>query len=426
MSVKMQQYPRLLIISNECISASTSNGRTLRNFLIGWPKEKIAQFCIRSTAPDMDTCDRYYFVSDRHALRSFLTGKPAEGIMIPEAVDAAYSDAPSGRNAMTMLIRNLVWKSGRWRSKDFYRWVEEFQPELILFQSGDSAFMQDIARHLKEKYNIPLVIYNSEPFYFREKDYFRSHKYTELFYPAFRRQFCKAFEACQRLADCTVYCCDELKEDYDKIFGPASQVIHTVTQMKPAEKHENNPLQIAYLGNLDLDRYKSLVQIGSTLQEISPDLKLTVYGKIPDQKTQDAFDGCAGIDYRGFVSYDQVVQIIGSSDILVHAECFEDFYKKNLRYAFSTKIADSLASGSCFLVYAPEKLACTEYLRRHKAAWVVTEPEELKPVLEKLCTDKAARAAYVETAVKLARENHTQEKNTARFQKILFDCVKKD
>ena len=74
----------------------------------------------------------------------------------------------------------------------------------------------------------------------------------------------------------------------------------------------------------------------------------------------------------------------------------------------------------------PEKLACTEYLRRHKAAWVVTQPEELKPVLEKLCTDKAARTAYVETAVKLAQENHTQEKNTARFQKILFDCVKKD
>ena len=126
------------------------------------------------------------------------------------------------------------------------------------------------------------------------------------------------------------------------------------------------------------------------------------------------------------MSYDQVVQIIATSDILVHAECFEDFYKKNLRYAFSTKIADSLASGTCFLVYAPEKLACTEYLRRNKAAWVVTEPENLRPVLEKLCSDKEARMAYVERAVQLAQENHTQEKNTAKFQQILFDCVKKD
>ena len=421
----MQTYPRLLIVSNECISAATSNGRTLRNFLVGWPKENIAQFCIRSTAPDMATCGNYFFVSDRHALRSFLTGKAASGEMIPEERDAAYSDAPGGRNALTMLIRNLVWKSGRWCSKAFYRWVEAFSPELILFQSGDSAFMHDIARKLKEKYRIPLVIYNSEPFYFREKDYFRSHKFTELFYPAFHRQLRKSFDACQHLADNTVYCCDELKEDYDKIFGPVSSVIHTVTQMKPAAAHQNDPLKIAYLGNLDLDRYKSLVDMAAVLQDISPDLKLEVYGKIPDQKTRDAFDGCPGIDYRGFVSYDQVVQIIGSSDILVHAECFDDFYKKNLRYAFSTKIADSLASGSCFLVYAPEKLACTEYLRRHDAAWVVTEPEKLRPVLEKLCSDRDARMKYVERAVLLAQENHTQEKNTAKFQKILFDCVNK-
>ena len=78
----------------------------------------------------------------------------------------------------------------------------------------------------------------------------------------------------------------------------------------------------------------------------------------------------------------------------------------------------------CFLVYAPEKLACTEYLRRNQAAWVVTEPEQLQPVLEKLCTDAAARKMYLQRAVQLAQENHTQERNTAKFQKILFDCVK--
>ena len=144
----MQTYPRLLIVSNECISAATSNGRTLRNFLVGWPKENIAQFCIRSTAPDMATCGNYFFVSDRHALRSFLTGKAASGEMIPEERDAAYSDAPGGRNALTMLIRNLVWKSGRWCSKAFYRWVEDCAPELILFQSGDSVF----AGHLKNAF----------------------------------------------------------------------------------------------------------------------------------------------------------------------------------------------------------------------------------------------------------------------------------
>ena len=55
----MMQYPRLLIISNECLSSVSSNGRTLRNLLIGWPKEKLAQFHIRRTAPDHSVCDRF-------------------------------------------------------------------------------------------------------------------------------------------------------------------------------------------------------------------------------------------------------------------------------------------------------------------------------------------------------------------------------
>ncbi len=34
-----KKYPRVLIISNECLSLSSSNGRTLRNLLVGWPKK---------------------------------------------------------------------------------------------------------------------------------------------------------------------------------------------------------------------------------------------------------------------------------------------------------------------------------------------------------------------------------------------------
>ena len=55
----MNEKYRILIISNECLSTSSSNGRTLRNFLLGWPKECIAQFFLKSAEPDYDVCENY-------------------------------------------------------------------------------------------------------------------------------------------------------------------------------------------------------------------------------------------------------------------------------------------------------------------------------------------------------------------------------
>ena len=420
----MREYPRVLLLGNECISKVSSNGRTLRNFLVGWPKEKIAQFCIRNTAPDYDICDQYYYVPDRQALSSFLKGVPASGEMYAAAGGIAPAASHRSRNAVTMMIRNTVWNSMRWAGTGFFAWVEAFNPEVLLLQAGDSAFMLDLARKLQEKYQIPLVIYNSEGFYFKEKDYFRTRGIRKLLYPAFLHQFRRAFDKCIRVAACSIYCCDKLKTDYDRVFGLPSDVIYTVTQMEPAAAHENEPLRIAYLGNLSLNRHKSLIEIAQVLQQISPKLKLDVYGQAEPQVQQE-LESCSGIVHHGFVTYDQVVQVMHSSDILVHAECFDDFYREDLKYAFSTKIADSLGSGTCFMIYAMEELACVEYLSSEEAAWVVSRKEDLRPVLEQLCSDPEARNRYLHRAIRLVQENHSQQKSTGRFQKILCDCAKR-
>ena len=421
----MKQCPKLLVISNECISNVSSNGRTLRNFLIGWPKEQLAQFCIRSTAPDRSVCDNFFCVSDGVALQSFLKGKQATGIMPETNVHTENGSRAGGRNPLTMLLRNLAWNSMRWAGKSFYNWVEAFSPELILLQAGDCAFMLNLARKLAVKYNIPLVVYNSEAYYFKKFDYFRSSGIAKLFYPLFHSQLCRAFKKCVKVASKSIYCCDKLKADYDEAFDLPSEVIYTVTQLEQGEKIQNEKLRIAYLGNLGVGRHEGLVEIGEALQNISQELKLNVYGKIPNQTVQTAFDACKGISYQGFVSYEQVIDIIHNSDILLHTESFSDFYKEDLKYAFSTKIADSLASGTCFVLYAPENMACTEYLLNNEAAWVITNKEALRPVLKHLCDDAQARMTYVKKAQQLVREKHSPLKNTERFQAILCECVKK-
>lgn len=60
----MKEYPRLLVLSNNSLSKSNSNGRTLGSLLQGWPKERLAQFAIMCIDPDFDVCENYYQVRD--------------------------------------------------------------------------------------------------------------------------------------------------------------------------------------------------------------------------------------------------------------------------------------------------------------------------------------------------------------------------
>ena len=421
----MERYPKVLILSNECLSSGSSNGRTLRNFLAGWPKDKLAQFHIRSIAPDYNVCDNYYCVSDSAALRSFVTFKPAEPKLQTQAAPNASDGRQCERNAVTMMLRNLVWNSMRWAGKGFYRWVEKFSPELILLQAGDCAFMLKLARNLSLKYSVPLVIYNSEAYYFKNYDYFGAHGLAKMLYPLFRFGFRRQFVKTLRIAKKTIYGCDRLQHDYDAEFGLPSETIYTVTEVSPsAEKCEHDGLRVTYLGNLGVGRHEGLVEIANALQQISGEYKLDIYGRMPNERVKECFDNCPGIRYNGFVGYDEVIRIMQDSDILVHTENFSEFYKENLKYAFSTKIADSLAVGNCFLLYAPRSMACSEYLIDNEAAYVVGEQEELLPLLKELCADSEMRLKYTANALRLVKKNHDPVENVKRFRTILQESAK--
>ena len=423
MDGKELAYPRVLIVSNECLSQSNSNGRTLRNFLLGWPAERLAQFYLHGNAPDRAACGRYFRVTDGQALRAFLGRGPAGGVVpvlegAPAPAARTVGKKPS-RTALTMLMRELVWSSRRWSGGRFEAWVEEFAPQLVLLQAGDCAFLLRLAEEMAREYQIPLVIYNSEAYYFKTFDYFRSKGPAHWCYPLFHRLFCRQFERTLRAAACSIYINQTLKEDYDRAFGLPSHVAYTATELRPGKGDKSGGFTVSYLGNLGVGRHEPLCEIARALQEISPEFFLDVYGRIPNETVQQAFDRCPGIRLRGFVSYERVVEVMQTSDLLVHAENFSAFSRADLKYAFSTKIADSLASGTCFLLYAPEELACSRYLRENETAYTVSDPQTLRQTLRLLVEEPGARGCYLERAAELVERNHRAQACARNFQDIL-------
>lgn len=121
--------------------------------------------------------------------------------------------------------------------------------------------------------------------------------------------------------------------------------------------------------------------------------------------------------------YDEVVNVMYNSTILFHAETQEDEFQYILRYGFSTKIADSIASGRPFMMYSSPEIAGAQYIIETGAAWFAKDKSELKQNIVTILTDDAERNRILHIAEKTAKNNHNTEKNSLFIQQKLMNCT---
>ena len=121
------------------------------------------------------------------------------------------------------------------------------------------------------------------------------------------------------------------------------------------------------------------------------------------------------------MSYDKVKEVIDDSDILFHVESERGYKERQLQYAFSGKIADSVSSGKCFVLYAPKELACSKYIIETGAGWFADNKAKLKEVIVNIMNNTKERNAVLEKAKVVAEKNHSFDGNARKFQNILLN-----
>jgi hypothetical protein len=377
--------------------------------------------------PDFDLCDNYFQVKDGEALRAIYKGQHViTGNKVrlnpTDASSQRFKTGRSKKTALKMLLRNAVWNCGRWRGRLFKNWVEVFKPEVLVLQSGDSAFMLNLARKLADERKIPLIIYNTEGYLFFDHNYLSPHYSDGLCFPLFRYQYRRAFKKALTISSWSIYLNGKLQEDYEKYMPHNSSIIYNSSDMDFRKKeHLSSKLKISYLGNLGLRRPEALVEVGSVLQSISKDYHIDVYGNATKDNVE-LLESASGVVYHGAVPYDEVKQIIHNSDIVFHVEKNDPVLCRELRYAFSTKIADSICSGTPFVIYAPANLACSQYALSTGGAWHADSPESLRCVIERIISgDNSKVIAQAETA---ARANHGLGHNSEIFRSIIANVCR--
>ena len=399
---------RTLVISKACFSDMTSNGRTLKNLFHGANKNRLAQFFVYGE-PDFEVCERYYKVSDGDALQSLLINKRSGEVHENRAETRASEKGllgGAGKNVkktpVKVLGRELVWWIGRWKNSRFWKWIEEFNPEIICLFIANNTFLISLSRQIAERYHIPIIIYTTEGYSFMNYNYFT--KCFSVTYNMYYAWLCREYKRVSAYVEKGFFNSTLLRDRYEAEYGYPCYCVMNSSQIEYMEHEQaGNELKISYLGNLGLGRHKALMEIGQALQKIDTELYLDIYGAVSEESVRKELGESAGIKFHGFISYDKVVNVIHGSDLLIHTELNDAVMNRDLKYAFSTKIADCVCSGTPLLMYASEELAETMFLKENGCAFIVNRKEELKGVLKKALTDREARIEVLEKA-KITRD----------------------
>ena len=206
-----------------------------------------------------------------------------------------------------------------------------------------------------------------------------------------------------------IYSTEYLEREYQKKYPHEGKscTLYTVSEMTCLPDNSSEQFNLLYCGNLGVGRDEPLAEIAKVLQEVDPEAKLDIYGKFTSEECENRVCSNENVNNNGFVSYDQISKIMSEASMLIHTEHPDRL--ENLKNAFSTKIADSLASGRPFLVYARREYPFVQYLVENDCAHIASTKEELKEVLQKCIADKSYREKYIPNALKTAKKNHSAE-----------------
>lgn len=428
----MKEFPRVLIISHNVFSTTGAMGKSMASMLACVPPDNLAQLYFHSEVPTIDNCHRYFRIVDGEVLKSVFTRKPGgrrfgESDICKCAVTSRTDGGVSarvyqhGRNRtpLTYRMRNAVWKLGIWDSVDLYEWIDDFDPDVIFFASGDYEFSYQVTEMLARAYNLPVIMWCCDDYYISDR--FPSAR-------ASRRYRDSLLSRVSRLSDFIshiIVISDKMKVDYGDLFSAPITPVRISARRNEFEKSFDERRGIVFAGNLGVGRMSSLLQLSRALKDAAiPGYDcIHVYTTDRNPKTLAQLTAENGIDYRGAALACDLSAILGSARYLVHVEAFDEGSKARTRYSLSTKIGESLASGACILAYGPADISSMEYLREHDAAVMLNAAEDVVSVLCDLNEDPVRFERICQSAQQLALSYHDEKKNDAVVYSIIASAV---
>lgn len=413
------------------LSISAWNSRVGSNT---WPTllgnlnpENIANIALREETPDSEASNHYFVISENRVIKSILkrriqTGKRLERGTTGSSDDLAshnrrYRIMKDKRGFFTLLARELVWKLGKWKTKELDAFVQDFQPDIVLYFMDGYPHFNRLCRYVKKKTGAKSIGFFVD-------DNFTYKQPVRLGSKVFRFFQQHALKKLAKKTDAFWAITDKTKQEADAFFDINCTVVTKPLSGEPVYEdwQVNHPIRVLYTGNLQINRDKSLVKVVNVLKTINqniPRFQVDVYTKTELSETVKQQLACGFCTVHAAVPQHEVLEKQKQADILLFLEDIDGVHAKTARLSFSTKITDYLSSGKSIFAVGCLDTAPMQYFKENDIGIVATTEQEMVEQFERIVDNPELLKQYAKRAYEYGIGHHSKEK----ILKIVHDSM---
>lgn len=428
-----RELPRVLVPS---ISVWQDKGtaRTLPELFSCWDNERIAQIYTKADIPHTTVCKRFFRINENAVMKSIFRRSVKTSAVVENSPDEDGGEESAellaekklyGREHrfrwLLRLMREFVWLLGKWKTPELDRFISDFDPELLFVTIYPVVYMARLQRYIIKRTKLPVVCYLFDDNYSYKVCAGNPIAYIHRAW--LRRNVKKLIKAADKL-----YVISPMqKEECDRLFGTNSEILTRFIDENGIDKSEqkpHDPIRMIYTGKLGNGRDEAIKRVAEAVADINGTagrerITFSIYsGDTPVKKYREYYDRGSN-KFCGSVASDKISVLQKESDICLFAESLNRKHRYSARLSFSTKLTDYLSSGKCIFAVGDRGIAPIDYLIREACAVVVTDYDDIKPALLRLCDDRELIAEYGKRAISCGLKNHRKDEVLTNFKSAM-------
>ena len=421
------------------MSMSAWNSRvgsdTWATLMSQYKPENVANICFREERPDSDAAGSYFVISENRIIKSVLKRRTKTGYIVnPQEVcdehsedlrehNERYKKMSRKRSYLKLFAREVIWKLGKWKTKELCDFVDNFKPDVVLFFMDGYIHFNRICRFVIKRTGAKAIGFFVD-------DNFTYKQSSGLGFKMFRWLQRRSLKKLVKMTDDFWAITQMTKEEADKTFGIDCTVVTKPLRSLPVyePKECSKPIKVLYTGNLQIGRDRSLLKVVQALEEINKDeikFEIDVYTKtVLSEEMMKALD-CGYCHIHEPIPQAEVFKLQAEADILLFLEDVDGKDAHTARLSFSTKITDYLSASKCVLAVGCMETAPMRYFKDNGAAIVATTIEEIREKLIEIENDSSIVETYAKASCECGIKNHNKEEILSLVNKSIDGVLEK-
>ena len=419
-------YCNVLVVNVQSMTEENATCITMRSLFSNLPRENICEVSVSQTPIETERLKAVTLNNSFFPLRKILMSGAANSIN--KKIKASSSpDLASHKDALYKeKVRQLCYALSDMtpiiKRGEIVRKIGNFKPDVI-YTIGCSILSLKLSYMLSKHYGVNIVMHFMDNWV--EELEWSSNSLLKPYHRILKGYVKK----CYKRSKCALAISEDMAKHYTELTGIRHEFIMNSV---PVDDFRNEPREITstvnvtYAGGLHLDRWVTLKEVEKQLLQYSErsqkSIVFNIYTSQADkEKYSDYFDNRITV-FHNYVPHSEISRIYKASDILIHAETLNSKYNAFFKYSVSTKIPEYLSSGRPVILLCPKSMALYNYLKSNNAAYVADSTDSFLKLFESLINDKTERLNIINSAQKLAAENHDFYAVQKKFKHILEEC----